>query len=395
MFYASLKRQLKLLKMSRPALADLALLRQRLEQYMAIRPAVRKAGRVSLIYTDGTPSLRFSLMRQLPILTSILVVGLLAGTVAAAHSSLPNQPLYPIKLASEQIQLLATPSVTGKIRAHLKFADRRIAEAKSLLEQGQAEQVISSTLSRYETEIKTATGLLPQIAASSGSEQVAMVTETSYKFTQQQKILAELPSAMAPDNLAPVTAIGDKKSAVGEKDRITYLTSEQMPIQQSAASAQQTLAESGTKLRELYPEIARETGVIPEAASRPVAGSAPVEPTQGAKPVGESAPISSPRAGVSEPVLPRADGDEIITGVMKYSELEGGCWYLITYDAKGYISQKYELLGQDIDKLKQVGLEIKIKGQIAKEVATICQVGTPFRVSEILEISKPNEVKAD
>jgi hypothetical protein len=73
-----------------------------------------------------------------------LVVGLLlvgGGTVAAAGNSMPDNPLYPVKLATEQVRLILTPSQIGKASLCAELADRRVAEIIYMANKGDAQQV--------------------------------------------------------------------------------------------------------------------------------------------------------------------------------------------------------------------------------------------------------------
>ena len=64
-----------------------------------------------------------------------------AGTVAASTDSLPDEPLYRVKLAAERVQMFFTTSDMGKAKLHLKFAERRIKEAAAMAEKDKPEQV--------------------------------------------------------------------------------------------------------------------------------------------------------------------------------------------------------------------------------------------------------------
>jgi hypothetical protein len=69
----------------------------------------------------------------------ILLAG--SGTVVAAGNSMPDNLLYPVKLATEQVRLALTPSPTGKVRLCAEFADRRVAEIVYMANKGDARQV--------------------------------------------------------------------------------------------------------------------------------------------------------------------------------------------------------------------------------------------------------------
>jgi hypothetical protein len=73
------------------------------------------------------------------IVLGVLMMG--GGTIAAASYSMPDNPLYPVKLATEQVQLALTPSDIGKASLCAKFADRRVAEIIYTANKGDAQQV--------------------------------------------------------------------------------------------------------------------------------------------------------------------------------------------------------------------------------------------------------------
>ena len=73
------------------------------------------------------------------IVLGVLMMG--GGTIAAAGYSMPDNLLYPVKLATEQVQLTLTPSDIGKAKLCAKFADRRVAEIIYIANKGDAQQV--------------------------------------------------------------------------------------------------------------------------------------------------------------------------------------------------------------------------------------------------------------
>jgi len=99
----------------------------------------------SALREAATPKRRSLLgwMPQWATVVTIVLVLLLAGggTVAAAGNSMPDSPLYPVKLATEQVQLTLTPSQIGKARLCAELADRRVAEIVYMANKGDAQQV--------------------------------------------------------------------------------------------------------------------------------------------------------------------------------------------------------------------------------------------------------------
>ncbi len=78
----------------------------------------------------------------------------LAGgsTVAAASGSMPDDPLYPIKLATERVQLAFTFSAVGEAELHAKLADKRVAEIIHMAKENKPEQ-IERTAQRLVTDL--------------------------------------------------------------------------------------------------------------------------------------------------------------------------------------------------------------------------------------------------
>jgi hypothetical protein len=62
----------------------------------------------------------------------------------------------------------------------------------------------------------------------------------------------------------------------------------------------------------------------------------------------------------------------VATGTIKATGLEGGCYQLQADDG-----QRYELIGKFP---KRDGLRVTVRGDVAQDVMTICQVGQPLRV---------------
>jgi hypothetical protein len=67
----------------------------------------------------------------------------------------------------------------------------------------------------------------------------------------------------------------------------------------------------------------------------------------------------------------------VLTGTVTYVEVEGGCWGLKADGTDGF--KTYELLGGD-RKVLTAGARVRVTGRVRRDVATTCQIGTPFEV---------------
>jgi len=68
-----------------------------------------------------------------------------SSTVTAAGNSMPDQLLYPVKLATEETRLALTPSALGKVEYYAELVDRRVNEIVSMANKGKLEQVEKTT----------------------------------------------------------------------------------------------------------------------------------------------------------------------------------------------------------------------------------------------------------
>jgi hypothetical protein len=71
--------------------------------------------------------------------TLLIVLSAGSGMVAAANNSMPDGPLYPIKLAVEQLQISLTSSPLDKVKLYAELSDRRVAEIIYLTGKGNVE----------------------------------------------------------------------------------------------------------------------------------------------------------------------------------------------------------------------------------------------------------------
>lgn len=68
----------------------------------------------------------------------IIVVVLSSSVLVASAQALPNDPLYPLKLAVEQLQLTLSPDQLARSELNLNFAGERLAEVQRLIDRGRA-----------------------------------------------------------------------------------------------------------------------------------------------------------------------------------------------------------------------------------------------------------------
>ncbi len=77
------------------------------------------------------------------IVLALLLSG--GGTVAMAANSMPDEPLYSVKLATEQVRLAFTLSDIGKADLNARFADHRVAEITAIANRADPEDLDKAT----------------------------------------------------------------------------------------------------------------------------------------------------------------------------------------------------------------------------------------------------------
>jgi hypothetical protein len=113
-------------------------------------------------------------------LVVFLLVGS-AGTAAAATGAMPDEPLYNVKLATEQVQLALAFSDTDKAIVNTQLAEKRSEEVEVMAAQGKTDQVIATT-ARMVTSLENAEAAINKLsetwAYTSGPQPVIPVTPT-------------------------------------------------------------------------------------------------------------------------------------------------------------------------------------------------------------------------
>ena len=137
----------------------------------------------------------FSWLPRWATVATIALVLVLAGgsTVAVADNSMPDSPLYQVKLATEQVRLTLAPSQIGKAELCAELVDRRVAEIIYMANKGNARQVESIT-QRLDERLVMLVVLSSVQKAGGAPEMLAPAPEA-------------MPSEGAPPVLAPAPAV--------------------------------------------------------------------------------------------------------------------------------------------------------------------------------------------
>ncbi|CAA9561636.1 hypothetical protein AVDCRST_MAG81-649 [uncultured Synechococcales cyanobacterium] len=98
------------------------------------------------------------------------------------------------------------------------------------------------------------------------------------------------------------------------------------------------------------------------------------------------AEVSSPKILAQNPSSPSQSSSINVTGVIRFLNVEGGCYSLKTQDGRSY-----QLLGEFP---RQDGLQVQVRGKLLPNTATICQVGQPLQVELVKALESEAQQRA-
>lgn len=159
--------------------------------------ALQRAKRRSLWARYLTPTFGRA-RRWATVLAAILAfVVASAGTVVAAQSSIPGEPLYPVKRVTERLGLLVVRDLPAKIHLHLEFTKRRTDEIEALYGRGQGveEEILMELATETEETLKEIE-VAPEGDRDSLFEKLVDLTE------HQQRVLERVRDRV-PDQAKP------------------------------------------------------------------------------------------------------------------------------------------------------------------------------------------------
>jgi len=147
------------------------------------------------------------------IATFILVSGV---TVGAAGNSMPDQLLYPVKLATEQFQLAVTRSPLSKAELYAELADKRVTEIVYLADKDKPDAIEAITR-RLDTNLeKIAVLSLAPGAPEDGGSEIPAKPEAAQQQPPSEPRPMLAPAEPPKDETVPTEA-APRKPALSER----------------------------------------------------------------------------------------------------------------------------------------------------------------------------------
>lgn len=151
-----------------------------------VHPRQQRAGR------------RFLLKFATALLAAVIaLVSVSTGVAWAAKGSLPGETLYPVKLASEDLQLSLASDPAAKVGLSLQFAVERAEEIQAMVRDGQSipESVVDRMQNHYEQALQQASTASPE-------ETAGLLEHVSQQTRTQAQLMEQLQSSASRETRA-------------------------------------------------------------------------------------------------------------------------------------------------------------------------------------------------
>jgi hypothetical protein len=138
--------------------------------------------------------LQTQLRTRLSVLVLTLVLAMVivsSGVYYVSAKALPGEAFYPAKITIEQIQLNLSQTTSVEAQLHLAFANRRIDEATSLVDESKTREM-PEALSGYTSEVKAAQSIVNEERKLTREERIILVNSIIDNLTGHERQLTKL-----------------------------------------------------------------------------------------------------------------------------------------------------------------------------------------------------------
>jgi hypothetical protein len=239
-------------------------------------------------------------------IVSVMVVISIVGTATVASAdSLPDEPLYAVKLAGEQVRLALARTPEDRAAVELSMADHRLSEAERLALEGREPDALVAT-SAYGTHLANAAAELATVERLEIASK-PVVEQLRRRLAEQQQRASDIAAHLVADPLTAASAalfrtVASFAPALPSGALVSEGIAEHAAnvADQLAAVAERLAA--GVPETEDEPDPATDEDAAPASAAPP--GAARAEPARGApqptaRPAATAKPTEAPRASAA------------------------------------------------------------------------------------------------
>ena len=239
----------------------------------------------------------------------LVVAGLAGGTMVASAGALPDDALYAVKVATEQMRLALATTPEDRALIELSIAEHRLAEATQLAEEGDDDDAVIAT-SAYSEHLANAAAELAQMETID-ARTVGLVSQLQSRMNEHRAAAGKTASRLASN--ASTANAGAVLAAVASLEPAPSGLTPAAAIAADAANTAEGVASVAEKKiaprRVESPRPAPGAGAEPPASPRSSSSASPrrAEPQQsvtGSQPA--AAGVSAQPAQTVDPRAARA-----------------------------------------------------------------------------------------
>jgi len=234
-------------------------------------------------------------------LVVMLVAFLLGGTGIVSANSLPGDPLYGVKLASENVRIWFTPDLEERLLLQDHYESLRIAEVKEVIEKGRETEVsFSGVVERIEGDTLIVQGIPVQLSTIDGAEQPAPGTKVRVTArTKSDGTVAAnaLAIRLAPDSPTPPAQAATTSEPATATATVLPATLVPSPTATERAQAKPANRDTPTRTATVSPGVTEPKPLTPTAEITETVTGAPTatpSPTKTLSPTALPWPSATP-----------------------------------------------------------------------------------------------------
>jgi hypothetical protein len=179
-------------------------------------------------------------MRPVSIGLSVFAVmfGGWVATVNASFDSVPGDILYPVKLATERVQITLAGTSERRAKLHAEFASRRLQEVVEInnSDRDGKEVLVQAAVDGFKQELNSANEQLVALQTSSPETVVDVAVTLEQKSEEYQAVLSQTDTAQSTETISEALVAAEEINTQAIESLLTTQETAQQTDQQTTSS---------------------------------------------------------------------------------------------------------------------------------------------------------------
>jgi len=217
---------------------------------------------------DRLAALWFLISRPLPVLSrvgtiALIVIAMVGGASAVSADSLPDDPLYSLKMHSEQVRLSLTQNAADRAAVELGIAETRLREATALTAQNRDAEA-DAAASSFGEYLANAAASIEEASAAESSD---LVEQLRTRVAQQQTQLTQTDRP-TPNAVTVIASVAKEIATVSSSDGGSIADAAARAAETAATMAKTTVDDRPTVRAAPHPALTPDQRAKLQAAAK-------------------------------------------------------------------------------------------------------------------------------